>query len=156
MFNYVLPPSGALQETGEHSEMIPGASLRRVGAPAQRELSILEATAIENLRIQADIAHHNDPVYQIAVRAGAGNPGASQWADSQIRKRLVFMLRACDSFQVAVCPTMIGHKLLNELLNQGRQNVRRLRDAGFSVPMSYRLAYGFATASRRRRTFCLP
>ena len=90
---------------------------------------------------------HNDPVYQNAVRAGAGNPGTAQWADSMVRKRFVFMLRACDAFHVAVCPTMTGHKLLNELLNQGRQNAKGLREAGFSVPMTYRLADGFATAS---------
>ena len=54
-------------------------------------------------RLLQDINHNLDPAHKMAVKAGSGSPGQLQWLDSGARKRFVFMLRACDTFQPKLC-----------------------------------------------------
>ena len=93
----------------------------------------------------AEIAHNLDPAHQMAVQAGSGSPGQLTWLDSGPRKRFVFMLRACDTFKPALCPTLLGRKLYDGLLDTGTDSLGLLQSQRIGLRMTQRLAYGLAT-----------
>ena len=65
--------------------------------------------------------------------------GDSRW--------LVFLARGCDTFQVGLCPALLGRELFDGLRRAGDAARGLLTQVGFPVPISNRIAYGMAAGT---------
>ena len=62
----------------------------------------------------------------------------------RVEERLVFLLRGCDHFQVALCPAAVGKELFHALKTAGAQARPQLRALKFPATLSNRHCYGIA------------
>ena len=108
-------------------------------AQQERQLAALERlTASQNeiRRLQED-----EP------KIGEGTLGALRGQP----RWLVYLARGCDSFTVTMCPGLLGRDLFDGLRRAGDAARVLLTQAGFLVPISNRVAYGWGDLNPRLR-----
>lgn len=72
------------------------------------------------------------------------HPPGSVKGLTRLSEEMVFIMRACDQYQVAVCPGEVGAALANALLAAQVGAATKLRAMGFRQKMTHRLAVGLA------------
>ena len=125
-----LVPAQPRAGAGEHQEILD--AIHATQAQHVATLERLVATHEETRRLHEDEA-----------KIGEGTLGAlrgdSRW--------LVFLARGCDTFQVGLCPALLGRELFDGLRRAGDAARGLLTQVGFPVPISNRIAYGMAAGT---------
>ena len=106
------------------------------GAPASDPMSVL-AKAIQSQT--AEIAS----LVKAQVDHGAHPQGTIKGL-TRLSEEMVYLIRACDEYQVTVCPGEVGVALANSLLAAQVGAATKLRAMGFRQKMTNRLAIGLA------------
>lgn len=79
-----------------------------------------------------------------AQHEGGQHPAGTLKGLNRQSEELVFLVRACDQYHVAVCPGEVGAGLANGLLSAQSGAATKLRGLGFRQKVTARLAIGLA------------
>lgn len=110
---------------------------RKAGAGTTTDSMTVLAQAIQSQTAEiASLvkAQHDQPAHPAGTLKGL----------SRLSEEMVFIMRACDQYHVAVCPGEVGTALANALIASQVGASTKLRALGFRQRMSSRLAVGLA------------
>ena len=110
---------------------------RKAGAGTATDSMTVLAQAIQSQTAEiASLvkAQHDQPAHPAGTLKGL----------SRLSEKMVFIMRACDQYHVAICPGEVGTALANALIASQVGASTKLRALGFRQRMSSRLAVGLA------------
>ena len=118
----------------------------RGGAAEQEVLDILQAQGERHVAALNRLTAAQEDVRRLQedeTKVGEGTMGAlrgdARW--------WVYLARGCDEFRVDLCPGLLGKDLFDGLRRVGDAARALLTQVGFPVPISNRIAYGFAAGT---------